>query len=338
VCVVFSSLTAIVINFLSASSCRLAFNDNEKTSNVSGLFRVVAALLVVQYDDCQCRIYVYMFLVGTEDVDTQRNGIVIVIWPGSADVRFSTPNSKEHVEGYRIFASVPMRVCCMHFCFRDQPIYRLMKAGLVLMLGEQKTRFRLLVGEDVELRYDIMGYGIPMDLIPITDTGTVKTKNLRDWLKVRKVIEQDSVKPTPIDCPATHDVVYGYGKAFTMHPGNVMYRGLLEEYCEEHRDAKTLEGKKMITWKIVEEVENKGGRFLLWDKRGWWTPFNDRKEIRLKVAVTLKDHTRRVMARQNVTNNASSTLKFERQDGKKRKREAIAADDQQKRGMFVCGI
>lgn len=285
----------------------------------------------------QCRIYVYMFLVATEDLDTQRNGVVIVIWPGPADMKLASPNRKEHVEGSRIFDSVPMRLCCMHFCFRDTPLYRLIKAGLVMMLGEQKARFRLLVGEDLELRYDIMGYGIPMDLIPITETGRIKTKNLKDWLKVRSVIEQGNVHPTPIDCPATHDVVFGYGKAFTMHPGNVMYRGLLEEYCEEHRVSTTLEAKKKITWKIVEEVENMGGRFLLWDKRGWWTPFVDRKEIRSKVAVTLKDHTRRVMARQNVTNTSSSTLKFERQDGKKRKREAIEADDQQKPGLFACG-
>eukprot|EP00529_Nitzschia_sp_RCC80_P010799 CAMPEP_0113454234 /NCGR_PEP_ID=MMETSP0014_2-20120614/7759_1 /TAXON_ID=2857 /ORGANISM="Nitzschia sp." /LENGTH=625 /DNA_ID=CAMNT_0000345635 /DNA_START=20 /DNA_END=1897 /DNA_ORIENTATION=- /assembly_acc=CAM_ASM_000159 len=284
----------------------------------------------------RCRIYVYMFFVATDDVDTQRNGVVIIIWPGPEDMKLSSPNRMEHVEGNRIFEAVPMRVCSMHFCFRDTPLYRLIKAGLVMMLGEQKTRFRLLVGEDLELRYDIMGYGIPMDLIPITDTGTVKTKNLKDWMKVRKVIEQGIVQPPPIDCPATHDVVFGYGKAFTMHPGNVMYRGLLEEYCEEHRVATTLDAKKKITWRIVEDVEQRGGRFLQWDKRGWWSPFLDRKEIRSKVAVTLKDHTRRVLARQHVTNNSSSTLKFERQDGKKRKRESVGIKDQHKRGIFEC--
>lgn len=285
----------------------------------------------------QCRIYTYFFLAATDDVETQRKGVVIVIWPGPADVRFSFPNSKEHVEGSRIFDTVPMRVCSLHFCFRDTPLFFSFKAILVLILGDQKTRLRLLVGEDMELRYELMGYGVPIDLIPITDSGTVKTKNLKDWIKVRKAIEQGNIDPKPIECPETYDVVFGYGKAFTMHPGNVLYRGLLEQYCEEHKQAKTLQAKKAITWSIVEEIENKGGRFLLWDKRGWWAPFKNRNDIRSKVAVTLKDHTRRVMARSNLTDNTSSTLKFERQDGKKRKRDSISPSDQERRGLFLCG-
>jgi hypothetical protein len=172
---------------------------------------------------------------------------------------------------------------------------------------------------ETEIGYELMGFGIPVDLIPTTGTGNIKTKNLQQWIKTRKVIEETN-DDAPIECPNMHDVVFRFGKSYLSHPGNGAFRGLVEANFDEHSDARTTDAKVAVTWRIVRDVESRGGRFLAWDKRGWWTVITDRSQIRSKVAVSLKEHKKRVQAQKNIQVMASATYQFERQDGKKRKR------------------
>jgi hypothetical protein len=174
-------------------------------------------------------------------------------------------------------------------------------------------------GEEIEVFYQLMSFGIPVDLIPKTGTGKIKTKNLQQWIKIRKVIEETK-EDNPIECPGMHDVVFRFGKSYLSHPGNATFRGLIEANFEEHNQATTTEAKVAVTWRIVEDIENRGGRFLVWDKRGWWKVTTDRSLIRSKIAVSLKEHKKRVVAHTKIQHISSSTYKFERQDGGKRKR------------------
>jgi hypothetical protein len=48
----------------------------------------------------------------------------------------------------------------------------------------------LHLGQPIEIRYELKSYGIPVELIPATDTGNVKHVNLKHWIKVRKVLEK----------------------------------------------------------------------------------------------------------------------------------------------------
>jgi hypothetical protein len=129
-----------------------------------------------------------------------------------------------------------------------------------------------------------------------------------------------------------HDVIFRFGKSYLSHPGNAAFRGLVEANFDEHNDATTTEAKVTVTWRIVEDVESRGGRFLVWEKRGYWKPITDRGQIRSKVAVSLKEHKKRVLAQKNLQISTSSTYQFERQDGKKRKR----ADDGTEPGKCMC--
>lgn len=169
------------------------------------------------------------------------------------------------------------------------------------------------------MSYQLMSYGIPVDLIPKTGTGKIKSKNLQQWIKTRKVIEETK-EGEPIECPGMNDVIFRFGKSYLSHPGNATFRGLIEANFEEHNQATTTEAKVAVTWRMVEDIENRGGRFLVWDKRGWWTKTTDRSQIRSKIAVSLKEHKKRVVAYKNVQHTTSSTYQFERQDGGKRKR------------------
>eukprot|EP00536_Pseudo-nitzschia_multiseries_P015344 jgi/Psemu1/311983/fgenesh1_kg.864_\ len=74
-----------------------------------------------------------------------------------------------------------------------------------------------------------------------------------------------------------------------------------------------------ITKEIIEEIKRKGGRFLRWDKLGWWTEIEGQTQIHAKVAVSVRDFKSKLVARANQQSCSSSTSVFRNQDGKRRK-------------------
>ena len=199
----------------------------------------------------------------------------------------------------------------------------------------------VFLGDSMEIQYHLHGYGIPVDQIPITETGNIKTKNLFQWIRVRKYLEslrscqtsnvhsdsESSAGSTihlTIDCPNMNDVIFRGKHAYLSHPGNAMFRGLIESRYEEHINLKTTDAKVQVTWGIIEEVEKKRGRFLVWDNNGCWREMTDRMQIRTKVAGALKDHKRRLRARKNIQDTQSSTYQFKAFDNKNKKRKVDA--------------
>ena len=197
-----------------------------------------------------------------------------------------------------------------------------------------------------------MGYGIPVDTLPLDEqTQTVKTKNQAAFVKVRRKIEAEqhvysssgkyissngavsddsSEKSTGsnntnksciIECPSLNDVIFRSGKSYMSHPGNMMFRGLIEKHLKEH-NAATQDRKKKITWQVVDEVEMIGGRFLQYDRGlGTWTELTDRSVFRHKIATYFNNYRRKQTAHQQTQMNQSNTHKFEAQYGRKRKWE-----------------
>lgn len=196
-----------------------------------------------------------------------------------------------------------------------------------------------------------MGYGIRPDQLPVTETGNIKLRNLQQWMKFRKLIEMRRMDSIPaaattasnangssntididdttsivvsdsaIECPGLDDVIFRFGKGNLCHPGNMMFRGLIEDKLDEHTNATNNAEKMEITWWIVKEVtERRKGRFLTWDSQGWWVEIRDPSQIRSKVAASFKEHKKRLKVHTTVQVQESSTYEFERQDGRKRKR------------------
>jgi hypothetical protein len=163
----------------------------------------------------------------------------------------------------------------------------------------------------IELIYSLMSFGIPSEQLPLTSTGTVKTKNHLQWMKFVKEKEKAMLEGRifdGIDCPRENDVLFSLGRHAWSHSGYSMFRGLLEQHYPRHNTTTSLEEKTAITWEIVEEVEKKGGRFLTWDSRGWWVQIKDRNVIRGKVALAFRNHNKRVIASANCQTEESSTL------------------------------
>ncbi len=195
-----------------------------------------------------------------------------------------------------------------------------------------------------------MGYGIPVDTIPFDEvTLTLKTKICASFIKVRRTIEAEqsnlynrnpssgavtefnsshasvssggSNRSSMIECPSLYDVIFRSGKSYMSHPGNMMFRELIEHHINEHNKA-SQDRKKNLTWQVIEEVETKGGRFLEFNRSlGTWTELTDRAAVRHKIATYFKEFRRKMKAQQQIQMNPSSTHDFEAQDGRKRKKQ-----------------
>ena len=177
-------------------------------------------------------------------------------------------------------------------------------------------------GEPTELRYALSGYGIPEQLLPLSNTGTVKTANhsrLINGLRFKADREQhrkltssnnnhenrsgqllgggDNPDTTIgedeiVDCPGSRDVIFRKGPTYKNNPGNMSFRELIEQTHAQHTKGSRKE-KCSITWSIVLEIEARNGRFLDWCKtREMWIVTKDREKIRKQVAACYKQYNR----------------------------------------------
>jgi hypothetical protein len=103
--------------------------------------------------------------------------------------------------------------------------------------------YRSITASGVERLYRLQGSGIPVEMIPITDSGKVKRAYLYQWIKVRKIIEsKDNVENRDygnsiILLSGSNDVLIRTGTTTLSHPGNVFFRGLTEMKHKEFRSA-----------------------------------------------------------------------------------------------------
>ena len=183
------------------------------------------------------------------------------------------------------------------------------------------------VGADIERKYSLKSFGVPVELIPLTDTGNIKTTYLKQWMKVRKIVElmrmteggEGNSIPV-VECPGLNDVVFRSGTSLSCHPGNVRFRYMVESKHENQAVVRQTTQTELAE-QLITEVEALGGRFLKWDNRGYWTELTDRMQINTKVALCIRDFKYKTKAQQSRQSNESYTYLFQgQQDGNKRRR------------------
>jgi hypothetical protein len=91
----------------------------------------------------QIRLGLYTWgTVMAEDIDTQINGMTVVLWPSEAQAEVLALNSsmihdikarvREQREISRLIGSIPVRLSAAHVCLlTNDPVYQLLKAFLL---------------------------------------------------------------------------------------------------------------------------------------------------------------------------------------------------------------
>lgn len=139
----------------------------------------------------------YLWVVASEDTETQRKGLIIISYSGPKITNDNCNPEQQKFHGNRVKThaivayAVPMRVTAIHLCFcSDSSLFVVLTKIYSAAIGRLATRVKLHLGQPIEIRYQLKSYGIPVELIPATDTGNVKHVNLKHWIKVRKVLEK----------------------------------------------------------------------------------------------------------------------------------------------------
>ncbi|OEU10954.1 hypothetical protein FRACYDRAFT_246827, partial [Fragilariopsis cylindrus CCMP1102] len=165
-------------------------------------------------------LYLWSVCVGSGDdtyhAETQRRGVIIVIFPSGQQVydtvndarqlennnkkdddddnaiHNTTKYTKERLSVNHILAKlVPQRMTAIHICLPNSQIFGLVASFYGIALKSWNARTRIHLGNPTEIRYKLQQYGIPIELIPSTDTGNIKSVNLKQWIKLRMHLERE---------------------------------------------------------------------------------------------------------------------------------------------------
>lgn len=142
------------------------------------------------------KLYTYVFQVVSEDVPTQKRGVIFVFSSDDNALKMiSNPASKMEYSMYR--EATPVRRSCTHFCLpENNPTMRVVRAIMMMAMSlEERVRTRIhMDGLTTETQYKLMTFGIPVSELPITSTGAIKTKHHIQWIKTRKAIDAARMK------------------------------------------------------------------------------------------------------------------------------------------------
>jgi hypothetical protein len=212
----------------------------------------------------QQQIGFYLCLVCASDIENQRKGVVSVVWPESLVLfdkfRFRRTNKT-------MFSILPVRVVSIHFCAKDTIARNLAKAVVVARLNaELRVRFISHLGECVENRYLLKGYGIPVDSLPITWTGTIKTENIKRFINGRYNVENNSIKESNttrrlsiIECPYLNDILFKKGNHLIHQSGNIQFQSIVRSVYKQHLQQKQYNQQHNQQQRQQQQQQN-GGR------------------------------------------------------------------------------
>lgn len=285
----------------------------------AGSLKEKASIDQTKVRDLQVKIFLYVSYVLGRDVDTQRRGIVFLVWFDAmleSTIKHDVSRIREGVKSHQISF---IRASALHICSPDTPSYRVIRGSMGLGYGSYVRKIRIHLGISVEIRYILNGYGISTDTIPVSWTGTVKVGYLKQWLRIRQYLEDPSMYKhkcdgckfcsnnknckflQPIECPRLNDVLFKKGKSAKNHPGNEHFRSLIQSkyeqtLCESSKlafdfDHETINAtpiKESLVAYFFEEVEKGNMRILMWnEKHSWWSILNDERLIRKKIENTV---------------------------------------------------
>eukprot|EP00536_Pseudo-nitzschia_multiseries_P009257 jgi/Psemu1/241958/estExt_Genewise1.C_2540014 len=248
---------------------------------------------------------------GTGDVDLQRKGIVAILWSQS-DVKFQFRVTPEK-SSVQLNEFAPLRISAMHICTPDTLFYNFARGMWAIGFGRRAfSRIRFHIGTAVELRYALESYGISMNQLPITYSGTIKLQYFKQWLRQRQILEKsfsstngnsrdsgecNSNHPPIVECPRLNDVIFRKGTRVMCHPGNVFFRSKIHKLYNETEAHTTARTSKALTTKLIEDIRSNNGRVLIWhqSKKGprsndcWYTELRDEEQVFAKIQSLVRE-------------------------------------------------
>jgi len=274
--------------------------------------------------ETRAKIFFYMRDILTRDsVESQRKGGVFVADLSVFENSRTSFSPAAFALIQRVIQAVPTRMVAIHNCFPDRPKWRVLGMLPAAAGPFYSTRICSQIGNKVEMRYKLKGYGIPIHTIPVRESGDIKVKSFHQWLKLRKTIEEATAEDYAnrqlgriVECPGLNDVVFRQGTPSRKSTGNFMFRDAMVAQLENHFGPAGSAATEQLTDGVsrnelmeqeeidqfcqilIDAVISRHGRFLEWDKNlNVWMHLNDEARIRFKVGIAFRELTKRFLNR-----------------------------------------
>jgi len=279
--------------YLRAGPLRLFPGRDRSGRRVGGNFPLACMGTVTAKHRMQAALYM-MMKIAKNNIDVQKEGLVSVFW--ALEIGFDDIQTRSFVHA-KLIPHIPLRFCSLHICLpstsRPDSLANRMKTMYIYAIGsEYRRRLRVHFGSALECLYALQTFGIQSHDVPInSNTGKIKDHNHDKWLKMQQIMDEWRAKNQPfkgIECPTQKDILFGRGWPKMSHPGNAIFRNVIETRLEEYNDARSKREKTMIAWSIVCDLKEIGSRFLKQEKCGWWIQVSN-EVARQKVSIGLRD-------------------------------------------------
>ena len=226
-------------------------------------------------------IYQYMNLLES-DVASQRRGWVVVLMMHNISVEIRDFIVRGHF--HQRCGLFPIRVTGVHYCFPSRSDHNTSRGGsdllftknnkLVLMANFYRnfakqllTRTRVHTGSPVECMYALKTFGIDSKSIPLnTSTNELDVTYLNQWLQLCQAKETmtTKMKKQIIDCPNHTDILSGRGCLVMNHPGNLLFRNIVQSKMHDYISCPTTKQSTNLTWDVLRLLKGQYcARFLI---------------------------------------------------------------------------
>lgn len=189
---------------------------------------------------------------------------------------------------------VRIRRIRIHVVILSSYVYLLSSIARAIYCYHGRCAFPLDTGTNQEIRYKLMTFGIPTDILPIDDDGTILLNNHKEWIEQRVELEKmdrttNEQQITYISTPGPFDILLGRGKAAMKHPGNIRYKFLIEEHEDRYENTPKA-NKTLIAEEILQTLKGSDdhGRFLKLEKGRGWMEVDD-VAAREKISMSFRD-------------------------------------------------
>lgn len=186
--------------------------------------------------EAKCRAIWYRRMINSNDIETQRNGKVLIIitaekepdrnsvwkageflvyWVLGESCRYCSPGLTLFwtlvlvCYSGRLAGCLPLRFVAFHMCYLPEYYEKqgpALSLGRIAMDSYQRHRYRTHTGSMTELKYILQTFGIPMSALPIDDSGVVPHHYNQELMMKQRLLERRlAASPVTITTEEVYD-------------------------------------------------------------------------------------------------------------------------------------
>ena len=131
------------------------------------------------------------FAAHGDDETTQIYGSTYVVFLAVNENSILRHDRREWHANKKFLSCSPFRMTALHFCMPQGPVYNFLKTiATAAIRPEMRASTRFHFGSHLECNYALCQFGIPVDDIPKSITGNIKSKSIQKFIKSRMAIEE----------------------------------------------------------------------------------------------------------------------------------------------------